>query len=95
MFFSVNKERPYFKKRLHVFKYIFNLGFIPISAYDFAGVDFKSSPLSFDVVSNKNTNTVKQLVRYNDISPSFYLDSKAVNGRYGAVFQPFLNDNRM
>ncbi len=95
MFFSVNEERSDFKKRLHIFEYIFNLCFIPISVYDFAGVDFKSSPLSFYVVGNKNTDTVKQLVRNNDISFFRYLDFKAVNGLYHAIFQPFLNDNRM
>ena len=32
-----------------------------LCAYDFAGTNFKSAPLSFDMVSNKNADTVKLL----------------------------------
>jgi hypothetical protein len=47
------------------------------------------------VVGNKNAHPVKQFVGNNDIGLFIYLDSKAFNALYGAVFQPFFNNKRV
>ena len=95
MLISVYKKWSDFKKRLHIFENVFYLSFIPVSADDFVGTDFKSSSLSFDVIGNKNAHTVKQLICTNGTRAFLYLNFKTFNRLYGAGFQPFFNDNRL